>query len=440
MLRRLAGANALLLPLDRTELAFREHPLLRQALAAELRCSESLIASELHERASAWHEREGDIDGAIEHAVAAGDADRVSELLTDRAPTLVASDREAAVEAWLSRLPAGDVAARPALVLAGALSRLARGERDAAQARVACRDAADAHSTEAGPAIVAAALADDGVEGIVREAARAYAAAPAQSPWRSFACLLEGSGLLLGGKTDDARARLKEGARGALVDAPLVGSLCLALLAFIALQAGDREEAAALAARARRPVEHSGDDAYRLAALTFAISALVRAERGQLEAAGEDLAAAKRRLAMLPDAAPWYEAMAQVALARAQLRLSDAGEARRLLTAATRLLRHVDGAVALRGWIDDAWACADDYAAGPVSYPSALTRAELRVLRFLPSHLAFREIAARLHVSTNTVKTQAHAVYRKLDATSRSQAVANARALELVDAEISRTG
>ena len=53
----------------------------------------------------------------------------------------------------------------------------------------------------------------------------------------------------------------------------------------------------------------------------------------------------------------------------------------------------------------------------------SLTTAELRVLRFLPSHLSFREIAARLHVSANTVKTQAHAVYRKLDASSRSGAV-----------------
>ena len=56
------------------------------------------------------------------------------------------------------------------------------------------------------------------------------------------------------------------------------------------------------------------------------------------------------------------------------------------------------------------------------------------MLRFLPSHLSFREIAARLHVSANTVKTQAHAVYRKLDVSSRSEAVAKARAIGLVDA------
>ena len=62
-----------------------------------------------------------------------------------------------------------------------------------------------------------------------------------------------------------------------------------------------------------------------------------------------------------------------------------------------------------------------------------LTTAELRVLRLLPSHLSFREIAARLHVSANTIKTQAHAVYRKLDASLALRGGRPARAMGLVD-------
>ena len=88
---------------------------------------------------------------------------------------------------------------------------------------------------------------------------------------------------------------------------------------------------------------------------------------------------------------------------------------------------------AVHAWIDDTWERADTFAAGAVGGPSTLTTAELRVLRFLPSHLSFREIAERLHVSANTVKTQAHAVYRKLDASSRSEAVDRAREVGLVD-------
>jgi LuxR family maltose regulon positive regulatory protein len=63
----------------------------------------------------------------------------------------------------------------------------------------------------------------------------------------------------------------------------------------------------------------------------------------------------------------------------------------------------------------------------------ALTRAELRVLQFLPTHLSFLEIAEHLYVSTNTVKTHARAVYRKLAASSRSEAVLHARQAGLLE-------
>ena len=66
--------------------------------------------------------------------------------------------------------------------------------------------------------------------------------------------------------------------------------------------------------------------------------------------------------------------------------------------------------------------------------PSSLTTAELRILRFLPTHLSFREIAERVHVSANTVKSQANAVYRKLGVSGRSEAVSRGRELGLLDA------
>ena len=49
------------------------------------------------------------------------------------------------------------------------------------------------------------------------------------------------------------------------------------------------------------------------------------------------------------------------------------------------------------------------------------------MLQFLPTHLSLVEIAERLHVSRNTVKTQAIAIYRKLGSSSRGAAVAAAR-------------
>jgi LuxR family transcriptional regulator, maltose regulon positive regulatory protein len=82
--------------------------------------------------------------------------------------------------------------------------------------------------------------------------------------------------------------------------------------------------------------------------------------------------------------------------------------------------------VIFSGWFDRAWGHMDTLTETSLAGPSALTIAELRILRFLPSHRSFREIAAQLGVSANTVKTQAHAVYRKLGVASRSEAVAQA--------------
>jgi LuxR family transcriptional regulator, maltose regulon positive regulatory protein len=65
---------------------------------------------------------------------------------------------------------------------------------------------------------------------------------------------------------------------------------------------------------------------------------------------------------------------------------------------------------------------------------STLSAAELRLLPILSTHLSFREIAAQLYLSPNTVKSQAISTYRKLGASSRSQAIARSRELGLLEA------
>ncbi len=51
---------------------------------------------------------------------------------------------------------------------------------------------------------------------------------------------------------------------------------------------------------------------------------------------------------------------------------------------------------------------------------------ELAVLRLLATELPLREIGGRLYVSRNTVKTHVRALYRKLGASRRGDAVARA--------------
>ena len=61
-----------------------------------------------------------------------------------------------------------------------------------------------------------------------------------------------------------------------------------------------------------------------------------------------------------------------------------------------------------------------------------LSEAELRVVRYLPSNLTASEIASQLLVSANTVRTHMRHIYAKLDAHTRSEAVARARELRLI--------
>jgi LuxR family maltose regulon positive regulatory protein len=61
-----------------------------------------------------------------------------------------------------------------------------------------------------------------------------------------------------------------------------------------------------------------------------------------------------------------------------------------------------------------------------------LSGSEIRVLRYLPTHLSAPEIAGELSVSTSTVKTHLRNLYTKLGVHSRAGAVESARTLGLL--------
>jgi LuxR family transcriptional regulator, maltose regulon positive regulatory protein len=63
---------------------------------------------------------------------------------------------------------------------------------------------------------------------------------------------------------------------------------------------------------------------------------------------------------------------------------------------------------------------------------SALTTAELRLLPLIASHLSFPQIGAELFLSPHTIKSEAMSIYRKLEVSSRAQAVARSRELGLL--------
>ncbi len=64
--------------------------------------------------------------------------------------------------------------------------------------------------------------------------------------------------------------------------------------------------------------------------------------------------------------------------------------------------------------------------------PEPLTQRELTILRLLATSMSTAEIAGELYVSVNTVKTHLAAIYRKLPASRRREAVLRGRQLELI--------
>lgn len=74
--------------------------------------------------------------------------------------------------------------------------------------------------------------------------------------------------------------------------------------------------------------------------------------------------------------------------------------------------------------------------ATPATHPQAplepLRGSELRVLRYLATHLTAAEIASELSVSVHTVKTHMRNVYAKLDTHRRTETVQRARDLGLL--------
>jgi LuxR family maltose regulon positive regulatory protein len=438
MLARLARANMLMAPLDRRDSSYRYHELFATVLQAELRRLEPGRDAELHRRASAWYAAQGDPHRAIGHAIDGQDVERAGRLLLESAVEHAARGHQAVIWDWLERFTDDELAGSPLLALVAAGTSLMAGNLYEAERWTALADSAtdDTDVVRAGVELVHAGIGRRGVGEMGAGAARAYELLDEASQWRPVCRLLQGVALHLTGDRDKALDQLRDGAHRAAVSAPMVQALCLTQLALLAADQGDVERWAILAERATAQVRRCGLEECPTVAMTIAVSAELRARRGQVAQATSEVREALGLLARITDPSPWYDAECRIVLARATLRLNGPAAAGELVHQAGRALDRSPDARVLREWLDEATAEIDVALSSTADGDWSLTTAELRVLRFLPSHLSFREIADRLFVSPNTVKTHARGIYRKLGVSSRGNAVERARGAGLVDADM----
>jgi LuxR family maltose regulon positive regulatory protein len=438
VLRDLSRGNVLLRPLDEGDRRFAWHPLLRAALLSELDRRESGSAGWFGRAATALA-ADGDLTGAITAAVRAGNPAQAGPWIWRATGPAVGSGSPLSIAEWLRPLPDRVVATSVELSTAAAWSAFLGG------------DAADA---ERWTALAELGLdRPDGGAGVERRrgevavairllaAVRTGAAAPTVrsldrldpvSPWQSLARWSAAVEALLAGDRDRADRLLRQAA--ALADVlrcPLAAALVHAVTAGVALRESRTADSVRAGAAALDALTSGGMDGAVLTALPYSVVAAVQAANGELPAARRSLGLA-RRLPADAGVAPWITVLCSVFQARACLVLGDLPMARSLLRHAGQA--HATGPESgmLPELLDAARAdlgrrCADGAGAAP-----ALTAAEMRVLRFLPTQLSFPEIAGGIFLSRHTVKTQALAIYHKLGVSSRTAAVERARSIGLL--------
>ena len=121
VLEQLEASNLFIVPLDTERRWYRYHRLFADLLQHQLQLTQPDRLTELHRRASTWFEQADFILEAIQHSLAAGDLDRVADLIEHTArrtwlPWLQAD--LGPLVAALESLPSDRIRARPQLCLA----------------------------------------------------------------------------------------------------------------------------------------------------------------------------------------------------------------------------------------------------------------------------------------------------------------------------------
>jgi LuxR family maltose regulon positive regulatory protein len=430
-----AALGLFLIPLDGRGEWFRYHRLFAEMLRGELRRREPGEDRRILQQAALWYEGHGMPEEAVRHALAAPDGVLAARLIAAHTQELNSQGRMRQLRSLLERLDQHILQRYPPLAVMAAWIWALTG--DALQARWALRVAEQgtfdgsmpdgSASLESGISIIRAALAPDGVDGMLADARRAVALEPLGSPWHTLARLLEGGARLVSGSVPEANVAFEDAARAGGAKQRPGASFALAMRALTAAADGDWATAASCAHEGQRLVDETLWDSMTSVAV-FAADAQVALHRGNTRRALYQLREAERLYRdPSPGAFPWLAVHVAIVLGRLQLALGDVAAAEHKLAEARGALALLPSQGVLHAQVE-AFATQLESGGGEraAEVEAGLTTAELRVLRLLPTHHTLGEIGDELIVSRNTVKSQVAAIYRKLDVASRAEAVRRA--------------
>jgi LuxR family maltose regulon positive regulatory protein len=432
VLTTLAASSRFVVSVDRKDRCYRYHQMLREYLVAELERGDPDLIARLNLRAADWYEQSNMPIEAVRYAIGANDPGRAAQLAARWSFTVFSDGNVDTVLEWVSWFDTGEkLDDYPEIALLGALASAEIGDHVAVDRWIGFADRADDLSALAPVAHLAnAILSRRGIEQCLVDARAAQEGLPTSSEWYSPSVGYEGLALLWSGQTDAAHECLERAAQAAeRFSAPTAAMFTLATLASLAGASGDVTRADELAARALHRAR-STPHQYATSVLAFAVaarSALRRRDPGEAQAL---LAQAHARRPMLSRAMPLVAVQTLLEMCESHIELADYAGARQVLQDASAII-----GVRSVGLLHDRYRELAGVLEGmPRGSTGAatLTNAELRLLPLLATHLSFPQIGERLYISRHTVKTQAMAIYRKLESTSRNEAVERARELHLL--------
>ena len=430
-LRRTATSNQLVVGLDATGGWFRYHHLLRDLLRLEAQQVLGARLPDLHARAAACLASRQEHGAAVEHYLAAGMAPAAAQLMLVHGPKLLRDGHVETLRALLERLgPLTGELAWCAL-LYGWCEYLA-GRYDSAVQWVdtTLRVAPDGFDEVMTTSLRINVSLGRGDVGNALAHAVAVDAPGVLETHNADLATATGTAYAWAGRYDDARRTLRFTAEKAAAEHfPTALVAALTYLAVLEMETGTPGGAQAAAQNALDTAGSLGLGEYPGVAAAYAVRARTTTEPGRPASDAQHAVALVRRTST-------NLARAFVLAAAADTLLEQADAAgQQLLSEAQEVLARCPDPGTVAGYVGRVKARHGLAAASPHRAPELveqLTDRELAVLRYLPTQLSQRDIAAALYVSLNTVKTHCQAAYRKLGVTDRKAAVQAARDLRLL--------
>jgi LuxR family transcriptional regulator, maltose regulon positive regulatory protein len=422
-------------------LATEETPSLMRAAEGTLGGGDA--AAYERRRATDWCLRNDLPEEALEYSIAARDVETAARLVEQLWVPVCQQGRYTALQRWIQWLDdRGGVEAHPMAALAASVVSAATGQPAEAErwAEWVDRRAGQGASwpydapTRAFPAVLRAFLCRRGVEQMLADADEAACRFAAQGIMIPVIALLQGIALVLSGDLDGGDAYLEAAtSAGEQAGGTDVLAIALAERSLVAMAGGNWNRADGLTGQAFAVLRRGRIGDSYATPLVCAVQARAFLHHGDISAARQELVSAQRKRPVLTYALPYLAVQARIELARAHLALADLAGARTLMREIDDLLKRRPSLGTLVGEAATLQAQLANERGSIVPGASALTAAELRLLPLLSTHLPLHEIAAELFLSPHIVRTQAKSIYRKLGASSRSQASTLAGELQLLE-------